>query len=146
MQSESYSELPRSEGNPRKSQHMPESKFTSFHSDFVGKTLQDLSGFLEGSPEDLQMDREYFVVLDGETKDKGTMILCKREDGEILSLRKPIEKANIYTGGMNLPGKFKEMLDNAEEASSYIGSMNLGHFEEMVEEAKKNLKHKPDYS
>jgi hypothetical protein len=107
--------LPRTEGNPRKSHPMPDSKLTSFHSDFVGKTLQDLSSFLEGSPEDLQIDREYFVVIDEKTKAKGTMMLCKKEDGEISSLRKPLEEAKNYTGSMTLPGKLKEMLDNAKE-------------------------------
>ena len=111
MQSESYSGLPRFEGNPRKPVPMPKSKLTSFHSDFVGKTLQNLSDFLKGSPEDLQIGREYFVVIDQKTKDEGTMLLCKIEDGEVLCYRKTVEGADGAIGSMGLPGKFEEMLD-----------------------------------
>lgn len=123
IQSESYKGLPRYDGTPSKPRPMPDSNLTSFYSEFVGNTLQDLSHFLQRSPEDLQLDREYFVVVDQETKDGGSMMLCKIKDGGVLHYRRTVEEAN-----------------------SYIGSMNLGYFEEMVEEAKKNLKHKPAYS
>jgi len=108
MQTASYAELPREEGNPRKSRPMPSSELDSFKSEFIGKTLEELSGFLKGSPEDLQIGRDYFVVVDEETKEKGTMLMCKIvASGKVEYFRERVEDASLCTGNLGRQGMWE---------------------------------------
>jgi len=114
MQSASYKDLPRFEGNPRKTMPIPTSKLESFDSEFIGKTLDELAEFLKQSPDDLQINRQYFVVVDGETKKRGKMCLCKIEAGKVATFRRDIDDAGLAVGNLTRPGKWEEMKENAE--------------------------------
>jgi hypothetical protein len=48
------------------------------------------------------------VIEDQQTKDAGTMLLFKRKDGGVLHYRRTVEEANSYIGSMNL-GNFEEI-------------------------------------
>jgi hypothetical protein len=115
MQSTTYKGLPRFEGNPRKSMPIPDSKFNSFHSDFIGKTLDELDEFLDKSPEDLQIERDYFVVVDAKTKERGKMLLCKREEGKVACYRKKIDDAGLDIGNFWRVGMWEDMMGSAKE-------------------------------
>ena len=80
---------------------MPDSNPDSFHSDFISKNLDELVAFLGKCPEDSQISGNYFVVIDEQTKEEGTMLLCKREEKEALTYRQKIEDANLDVGNFD---------------------------------------------
>ncbi|MCJ1361328.1 hypothetical protein MMC16_000426 [Acarospora aff. strigata] len=53
----------------------------SFTSPFAGKTIEDAAEWLKNAPEDVDLNRMFFAVLDDRSESDDTITLCRIGDG-----------------------------------------------------------------
>jgi len=88
---------------------MVDSNLTSFYSEFVDKTLQDSHDFLQGSPEDLQLDHEPNFQRSMQSGIKHLDLIVREGNGKARELSKePCLRLPMYIPSVNAGHVMKE--------------------------------------
>lgn len=72
---------------------------SSFVSPFANKSVPEVAEWLKDAPEDVDLDRRFFAVLDDQSVEDGTVLLCRIGDGETEGEKDKVQWYPVRTAG-----------------------------------------------
>lgn len=80
-----------------------EAPVSSISDAFFGKTVDELATALKDAPQEAYLNREYFAVVDEQSQQDRTVMLCRvTKEGEVLRVRTKVEESAQLLAGMTV--------------------------------------------
>ncbi|KAL8869593.1 MAG: hypothetical protein Q9174_004161 [Haloplaca sp. 1 TL-2023] len=100
-------------------------------SEFLNNSLEELAAILTSAPSEIDLNREYFAVLDERTESDGSVLLCfiddEDDEGKVDWVRHTSLTSSLSLGGMSMScGSWDEMKFSWERKKQRGGGDILG--------------------